>query len=186
MGQVVWINGRLTFEITNKPFKYKAWTYLNPTIDASLTNEICTYLADLRGRMIYKLSVRMRQATVQDVTNKRTFESNRRHAKLSEYGLSERFGVWPKRAKATLKVSTQSGIHYAILTTYRRYWSDRYYEVKILCGNFDTNTLWSKVRSLQGHIATQLYSHKCGFTAPYQLDMENGERFGKLLYNFIS
>ena len=43
-----------------------------------------------------------------------------------------------------------------------------------MCDIFSSDMLWTKVKSLQYHIETQLYSLKCGFNVPYQLDMEMG------------
>jgi hypothetical protein len=59
------------------------------------------------------------------------------------------------------------------------------FDVKRLNGKFATDTLWSTVRSLNANIATQVYTHKCGFNAPYHLSRANGEQVGYSLSNFI-
>ena len=120
--------------------------------------------------MISKVLVWMIQGTVQYVPNIIIFVYDERHEKLSSYGLSYRFGIGPKCANSTPKVTAQCGICLAILKMSRRYRSDIFYEVKWLHGKFSTNILWSKVISLEVPIITQVYSHKCGFYEPYHHD----------------
>ena len=52
-------------------------------------------------------------------------------------------------------------------------------------GKFATDTLWSKTRSLSGNIATQIYSHKSGFAAPYHLHAATGDTLGYTLLSLI-
>lgn len=59
------------------------------------------------------------------------------------------------------------------------------YNIKRLNGKFSTDTLWGTRKSLRGHVATQLYSHKCGFVVPYHLLRANNENVGDSLANFV-
>ena len=49
-----------------------------------------------------------------------------------------------------------------------------------LDGKFATNTLWLTTHSLINNIASQVYSHKCGFNATYHMT-QNGTRLANLL-----
>ena len=46
--------------------------------------------------------------------------------------------------------------------------------------------MWSKHRSLRSNIATQIFSHKCGFSKPYHLDKADNENVGYALRSFVS
>ena len=59
------------------------------------------------------------------------------------------------------------------------------FQVKRLEGKFATDTLWSKVLSLEGHKASQVYSHKCGFKAVYHMKRADGESVGNALSEFV-
>ena len=52
--------------------------------------------------------------------------------------------------------------------------------------NFGTDTIWSKTSSISNNVASQLYTHKCGFNWLYRLQPENGEQVGHSLSVFIS
>ena len=41
-----------------------------------------------------------------------------------------------------------------------------------------TDTIFVKNKSLRNNIASQLYTHKCGFNISYHLSRENGENIG--------
>jgi hypothetical protein len=73
----------------------------------------------------------------------------------------------------------------AILPIGRRYRGDQIFDVKWLWGKFATNTLWSTTKYLNSNVATQIYTHKCGFNAAYHLTRANGEQVGYSLSSFI-
>ena len=52
-------------------------------------------------------------------------------------------------------------------------------------GKFSTNTVYSKDKSLSGHIGSQIYSHKNGFTAAYHLHEATGDILGYSLSSLI-
>ena len=83
--------------------------------------------------------------------------------------LADQFGIGIKRAKATLRETVQKGTRYDILPIRRRYPEDRQHTVKILNGRFATDTIWEKSLSLRGNVASQIYSHKCGFNVSYPI-----------------
>ena len=120
-----------------------------------------------------------------DVPEQRTFVSTDRHTKITADILSERFAIGPKTARATLRATRQSGSRSAILPLARRYKADRRYQLHHLDGKFATDTFYSTQKSLTGNTCTQLFSHKCGFNAPYHMERANGDCVGSALGDFI-
>ena len=164
------------------------YDYIDPTSDESLIHSSEPSYIDLKERLISKLEtsqVGQVQYNFEDIPEKRTFVSTERHMKLTAESISEKFGIGLARARATLRATTQRGVRSAILPISRRYRADRMFSMKRLNGKFATDTLWYKKKSLISNVATQLYSHKCGFNAAYHLTKANGEQVGYTLNEFI-
>ena len=164
------------------------YDYIDPTSDESLIHSSEPSYIDLKERLISKLKtsqVGQVQYNFEDIPEKRTFVSTERHMKLTAESISEKFGIGLARARATLRATTQRGVRSAILPISRRYRADRMFSMKRLNGKFATDTLWYKKKSLISNVATQLYSHKCGFNAAYHLTKANGEQVGYTLNEFI-
>jgi hypothetical protein len=165
----------------------RRYEYLDPTSDEALLHSINPSLVSLKEQ----ISVRsIRQATtydrdLEDTPARHTFVSTERHSKISAELIAERFGIGPGRAKATLRATTQRGMRSAILPIGRWYKADRMFNVKRLTGKFATDTLWSTTKSLRSNVATQIYTHKCGFNAAYHLRRANGDQVGYSLSDFI-
>ena len=51
---------------------------------------------------------------------------------------------------------------------------------------FATDTIWAQSKTLRRNVASQIYSHKCGFNAVYHLESANGEKVGYSLSEFVS
>ena len=68
----------------------------------------------------------------------------------------------------------------------RRYRSDRQFDIRRLNRKFATDTIWDKSKNLRRNVASQIYSHKCGFNAVYHLEIVNGENVGYILIEFLS
>ena len=83
-----------------------------------------------------------------DVPARRTMVSTERHTKMTAIEIGELWGIGPKRAEATLRVTTQRGTRSAIMPISRRYRADRMFQVKRLNGKFATDTLFSDEKSL--------------------------------------
>ena len=111
----------------------------------------------------------------QDLPARRTFVSTERHVKVSAELLADRFGIGPKRAQRTLRVTTQRGVRSAILPIGRRYRADRVFEVKRLTGKSATDTAYGKYKSRGGNVGSQIYSHKCGFKVSYPIPKVDGD-----------
>ena len=122
---------------------------------------------------------------MEDIPTSKTYSSTDRHSKISAEVLADRFGIRIDRANATLKATVQRGTRSDILTISWRYRADRQFGVKRLKGKFYIDTLWLKSKSFQSNVATQVYSHKCGFTTVYHMDKANNENIGNILGAFI-
>ena len=53
-------------------------------------------------------------------------------------------------------------------------------------GKFATDTIWANSKTLRRNVASQIYSHKCGFNAAYHLEIANVENVGYILREFVS
>ena len=118
--------------------------------------------------------------------SRRTYISMKHHAKATAETLAERFCIGPERAKATLQATTHMVTRSAILPIGRRYRANRMFDIKWLSGKFGIDTIWSKTRSITNNVASQIYTHKCGFNWLYHLQRANGEQVGHSLSAFIS
>ena len=52
-------------------------------------------------------------------------------------------------------------------------------------GKFSTDTFYATTKSLHGHKASQIYSHKAGFVAIYDIIKDDGPTVGQTLNDFI-
>ena len=152
--------------------------------DADILNSIEPSLIHLTDRFISNVMSKGNYDP-NDLPARRTFISTDRHAKIDAINLAEIFGIGFNRAQATLFATTQRGVRSAILPISRRYRADRMYGIKRLNGKFSTDTLYGICKSLRGYVASQIYSHKCGFVVPYHMKAINGENVGTSLGNFI-
>src|SRR6056300_2119734 len=116
----------------------------------------------------------------------KTFESSERHPRVTPEMLSERWGISAERARATLRATLQRGTRSAILPLARRYRAARMLERPILKGKFSTDTAYFKCKSIRGNIVSQIYFHKCGFYANYNLPKTDDANVGPTLLQFIS
>ena len=134
----------------------------------------------------YIAEVKRYDDSLEDIPTQQTYTSTERHIKMSAEVLADRFGIRLERARQTLRVTTQRGTRSALLPISRRYRADRQFDVKQLKGKFATNTIWAKSKTLRGNVASQIYSHKCGFNTVYHLESASGENVGYSLSNFVS
>ena len=174
-------------DVTSK----REWNPENVTMSKVQTRQTDDIEDGLKERMLAKVphtiaEIMRYDGDLEDLPTRQTYTSYERHAKLSAEVLADRFGIGLERAKATLKATLQRGVRSAILPISRRYRADRQFGVKRLQGKFATDTMWAKSRSLNSNIATQIYSHKCGFSAAYHMDKANNENVGYTLRAFIS
>ena len=99
--------------------------------------------------------------------------------------MAERFRIGLEQARATIRATTQKGIRSAIMPLSWRYKTDRFYHTKRLMGKFSTDTVYFKVKTLHQYVGSQVFTHKCGFNAPYHLSRVNGDQVGESLADFV-
>ena len=161
--------------------------------DDAMLHEIEPSLIHLKERLISKIQVRPQakvtvsatETATDDVPLRRTFVSTERHQKLTADQLSETWCIGPRRAKETLKATTQRGVRSAILPLSRRYRADRMFSTRKVLGKYATDTLWATTKSLAGHVASQVYTHKSGFAASYHIRAATGDEIGHSLTDFL-
>ena len=162
----------------------------DPWDDQVLLGEIENSFLNLREELMKKR--RMGQlGTVYDqelldTPIRDTYTSRERHNKVTANLVAQRFGIGIERARQTMRSTLQRGTRSAILPISRRYRADRRFGVKRLDGKFATDTFWSKVKSLRGNVAAQIYGHKCGFNKVYPIPKANNENVGYSLLSFIN
>ena len=171
---------------TSFPPKYE---YVEANSDDALLHSVDPSLVQV-GQLLSKRSRHLAEADAityghHDIPSRRTFVSTERHVKVSAELLADRFGIGPKRAQRTLRVTTQRGVRSAILPIGRRYRADRVFEVKRLSGKFATDTAYGKFKSLRSNVGCQIYSHKCGFKVAYPMIKVDGNHVGDTLTQFI-
>ena len=158
----------------------QGWQYDSPYSDDAILHSISpistNWVQDVTATYLSKFN---------PLHEPRTYVSTQRHNQITAEDLAEKFCIGVERAKATLRATRQRGTRSAILPISRRYRADRRFEVRRLDGKFATDTLWSKVLSLEGNKASQIYSHKCGFKVVYHMKRANGENVGHSLAEFI-
>ena len=105
-----------------------------------------------------------------DIPLASTFQSSERHSDVSPENLSERWFISIKTAKETLKRTTQKFLRSAILPLSRRYRADRMFHIKRLQGEWSTDTLDGRTKSLDGNRYAQVFANKEYFAKIYPMD----------------
>ena len=118
-----------------------------------------------------------------DVPMRRTFTSNERHSDVSSAELSDRWGIGLLQAQNTIRITTQKGIRSAILPLSRRYRADRVYERPLLRGDYYTDTMDGRCKSLDGNKFAQVFASKDLFAVSYP--MESKSHAGEGLRQFV-
>ena len=59
------------------------------------------------------------------------------------------------------------------------------FSTRKILGKYATDTLWAMTKSLAGHVASQIYTHKCGFAASYHIRAATGDEIGHSLTDFL-
>ena len=119
-----------------------------------------------------------------DVPIPRTFASDKRHTGISAQDLSERWFIGLAQAHETIKVTTQNCTRSAILPLSRRYRADRVFEKPLLRGDFYTDTMDGRCRSLNGNRYAQVMANKDFFAVAYPMMSKSGA--GDALRQFIN
>ena len=91
---------------------------------------------------------------------------------------------WKRTHKYDTEVPKR-GLRSSLLPIARRYRSDRMFDVKRLNGKFATDTVYLKKKSTVSKMASQVFSHKCGFSSVKNFTKVDGEQVGHALANFV-
>jgi hypothetical protein len=118
-----------------------------------------------------------------DVPLRRTFVSNERHTAVTAAELSERWCIGLAQATNTIRITTQRGIRSATLPLSRRYRADCVFDRPLLRGQFSTDTVDGRCKSMDGNQYAQLFATKDLFVAVYP--MESKSMAGEGLRQFI-
>ena len=108
-----------------------------------------------------------------DVPLLKTFQSSNRHSDVSPEELSERWGISVATAAKTLKKTTQKFLRSAILPLARRYRTDRVFTRKTLAGDWSTDTMDGRCKSLEGNRYAQVFANKAYFSHIYPMDSKS-------------
>ena len=96
--------------------------------------------------------------------------TSERHSSVTFENLSPKWNIGLETAKRTLQVTTQQGVRTAVHPLHRRYRVDHLHlNWRRLNGNWFTDTLFSKVISLQGNTCAQVFTNG-NFTTVHPLD----------------
>ena len=105
-----------------------------------------------------------------DATQPPTFSSSDRHSDVNAQTLSERWGISISTAAKTLKKTTQRFLRSAILPLGRRYRTDRLFTRKTLSGDWATDTMDGRSKTLDGNRYAQVFANKAYFSRIYPMD----------------
>ena len=108
-----------------------------------------------------------------DAPSFNTFQSTDRHSDVTPQQLSERWGISIKTATKTLKKTTQKFLRCAILPLSRRYRADRVFTRKTLSGDWSTDTMDGRCKSLDGNRYAQVFANKAYFSRIYPMDTKS-------------
>jgi hypothetical protein len=102
-----------------------------------------------------------------------TFQSSDRHSDVTPNDLSERWGISIATATKTLKKTTQRFLRSAVLPLARRYRADRVFTRKTLAGDWSTDTMDGRCKSLEGNRYAQVFANKAYFSRIYPMDSKS-------------
>ncbi|KAI2511667.1 Reverse transcriptase (RNA-dependent DNA polymerase) [Fragilaria crotonensis] len=117
-----------------------------------------------------------------DVPLPKTFATSKRHSGITAQELSERWLIGLTQAHDTIKVTTQNCVRSAVLPLSRR--SDRVFEKPLLRGDFYTDTMDGRCKSMNGNRYAQVFANKDFFAIAYPLTTKSAA--GDALRQFIS
>lgn len=116
----------------------------------------------------------------------RTFASGKRHSNVTAQELSERWFIGLSQAHDTIKVTTQNCTRSAVLPLSCRYRADRVFEKPLLRGDFYTDTMDGRCKSLQGNRYAQIMANKDFFAIAYPMASKSsaGDSLRQFIHDF--
>ena len=119
-----------------------------------------------------------------DVPLPKTFATSKRHTGITAQELSERWLIGLAQAHETIKVTTQNCVRSAVLPLSRRYRADRVFQKPLLRGDFYTDTMDGRCKSVNGNRYAQVFANKDFFAVAFPLTAKSGA--GDALRQFIN
>jgi hypothetical protein len=154
----------------NMPPANESYNDLMPYNDATLLN-----------RMIGNVRV----ATAYRDANASFVGSKDRHSRVNAETVARKFRCGIETAQRTLKTTTQRGVRHAIHPLHRRYRVDHLnLHRRRLADTFYMDTLFSKVKSLNGMVCAQLVTNG-SFTRVYPMESKSSHNIAQALTEFI-
>ncbi|KAI2490038.1 Reverse transcriptase (RNA-dependent DNA polymerase) [Fragilaria crotonensis] len=150
------------------------------------SEESCNDLAPydeltLLSRMIGNVNV----ATAHREVNVSFVGSKERHSQVNAETVARKFRCGLETAQRTLKTTTQRGVRQSIHPLHRRYRVDHLnLHRRRLNDTFYMDTLFSKVKSLNGHTCAQLITNGT-FTRIYPMESKSSHNIAQALSEFV-
>ena len=136
------------------------------------------------SRLVSSVQVHAPSKSPEELPSEPTFQSKSRHSSVSPQDFSERWFIGLKKAKDTIKNTTQRILCLALLPLARRYRADRMYERPQIRGVVYTDTIDGQHKSLDGNKYAQVFVTDFHFSAVYP--MESKGHAGDALKQFIA
>ena len=136
------------------------------------------------SRLISSVQVHTLSKCPEELPSAPTFQSKSRHSSVSPQDLSERWFIGLKKAKDTIKNTTQRILHSALLPLAWRYRADRMYERPRIRGVVYTDMMDGQHKSFDGNKYAQVFATDFHFSAVYP--MESKGHAGDALKQFIA
>ena len=136
------------------------------------------------SRLISSVQAHAPSKSPDELPSTPTFQSKSRHSSVSPQDLSERWFIGLKKAKDTIKNTTQQILGSALLPLARRYQADRMYERPWIRGMVYTDTMDGQHKSLNGNKYAQVFAMDFHFSAVYLIESKG--HAGDALKQFIA
>ena len=136
------------------------------------------------SRQISSIQVHAPSKSPEELPTAPTFQSKSRHSSVTPEDFSERWLIGLKRAKDTIRNTTQRTLRSALLPLARRYRADRMYERPRIRGVVYTDTMDGQHKSLDGNKYAQVFATDFHFSAVYP--MESKGHAGDAMKQFIT
>ena len=107
-----------------------------------------------------------------DVPFTHAFQSSDRHTDVTTQDISERWGICVPSATKTLKKTNQKFLRSAVLPLSIRYRTDRVFSRKTLLGDWSTDTMDARCKSLEGNKYAQVFANKAYFSCIYPINLK--------------
>ena len=162
-------------------------TQMNISSISSTAHDLTAIIHDpatFYSRLVSSIQVYAPSKPPDELPTTPTFQSKSRHSSVTPEDLSERWFIGIKRAKDTIRSTTQRILRSALLPLARTYRADRMYERPHIRGVVYTDTMDGEHKSLDGNKFAQVFATDFHFSAVYP--MESKGHAGEAMKQFIT